>query len=114
MTIDDPRFSAEAVTATGKVTVFDDVGCLTAWLVAHPTPAATAWVTSFVDQSSWLDARAAVYLQSDSLRTPMSSGLLALRPGREADSVRAELGGRLFSWIEIGTVSRPHIPAPAS
>ncbi len=114
MTIDDPRFSAETVTATGKAIVFDDVGCLVTWLASHPEPAATAWVTSFVDQTNWLDARAAVYLQSDSLRTPMSSGLLALRPGHEADSVQARLGGRLLPWVEVRNAAGPPAPSPAS
>jgi copper chaperone NosL len=107
MTISDPRFTAEAITHTGRTIVFDDVGCLAAWLGGQSEPVGSAWVTSFVDRRTWLAADSAVYLRGEGLRTPMASGLAALRPGREADSVRAALGGTLLSWRDI------HAPPPA-
>lgn len=106
MTIADPRFAAEAVSRTGKIFAFDDVGCLAAWLGGTSEPVGSAWVTSFVDRQSWLSADSAVYLRTDSLRTPMASGLIALRPGQEADSVRAALGGTILSWREV--LANPH------
>lgn len=106
MTVADARFTAEAISTTGKITVFDDVGCLAAWLDENSAPVASSWVTSFVDRRTWLPADSAVYLQTDSLRTPMASGLIALRAGREADSVRAAMGGSLRSWREV--LSAPH------
>ncbi len=114
MTITDPRFTAEAITATGRAVVFDDVGCLSSWMAGNSAPVASAWVTSFVDRRSWLDATTAVYLHSDSLRTPMASGLAALRPGREADSVRAATGGTLLSWSDVLALPRAHRASPAS
>ncbi|MBK8005601.1 MAG: nitrous oxide reductase accessory protein NosL [Gemmatimonadetes bacterium] len=99
MTISDPRFAAEARTEGGRLLVFDDVGCLAAWL--QGAPGARGWVVSYVDQASWLPADSAVYLRTDTLRTPMASGLVALRPGAEADSVRAALGGTLLTWGEV-------------
>ena len=99
MTISDPRFAAEARTEGGRLLVFDDVGCLAAWL--QGAPGARGWVVSYVDQASWLPADSAVYLRADTLRTPMASGLVALRAGAEADSVRTALGGRLLTWGEV-------------
>jgi len=99
MTIADPRFAAEARTAGGRVLVFDDVGCLAAWL--QGSDGARGWVVSYVDRATWLPADSAVYLRTDTLRTPMASGLVALRPGAEADSVRAALGGTLLTWGEV-------------
>jgi len=109
MTIADPRFSAELVTRTGKAVPFDDIGCLAAWLAEHTTPVAGSWVVSFVD-AGWIRTDSATYLQTDGLHTPMASGLAALRPGREADSVQALLGGRLLSWQEV--LSLPHAHGP--
>lgn len=111
MTIADSRFSAEAIAPTGKVTVFDDVGCLAAWLAEGGAPPASTWVVSFVDGRVWLGTAQAVFLQSPSLRTPMGSGLAALRPGAEADSVRASLGGTLLTWDEVR--AQPHSHGPA-
>jgi copper chaperone NosL len=111
MTIADPRFSAELLTRTGKAIPFDDVGCLAAWLAEHALPVAGSWVVSFTD-SRWIRADSATYLHTDRLHTPMASGLVALRPGREADSVQALLGGWLLSWPEV--LSRPHDHSPAA
>lgn len=99
MTISDPRFAAEARMEGGRLLVFDDVGCLAAWL--QDAGVARGWVVSYVDRASWLPADSAVYLRTDTLRTPMASGLVALRPGAEADSVRAALGGTLLTWGQV-------------
>lgn len=101
MTVADTRFTAEAISTTGKIIVFDDVGCLAAWLGENSAPVASSWVTSFVDRRTWLRADSAVYLQTDSLRTPMASGLIALRAGRESDSVHTAMGGALLSWRDV-------------
>jgi len=114
MTIADPRFSAEAIAPTGKVAVFDDVGCLAAWLADGGTPPASTWVLSFVDGRVWLGTAQSVFLQSRSLRTPMGSGLAALRPGAEADSVQAALGGTLLTWDEVRAQPHSHRPAAPS
>jgi copper chaperone NosL len=112
MTIADPRFTAEAISNTGKTFVFDDVDCLAAWLGEHSTPIASAWVTSFVDREHWLPADSAVYLRTDSLHTPMGSGLIALRAGGEADSVQRALGGSILTWREV--LLGPHSHRPPS
>ncbi len=114
MTIADPRFSAEAITGTGKVTAFDDVGCLAAWLAESGVTSASGWVLSFVDGREWLAAGESVYLQSEALRTPMGSGLAALRAGAEADSVQVALGGTLLTWDQVRASPHQHRPAPAS
>jgi copper chaperone NosL len=104
MTITDPRYAAELVTGTGKTYEFDDVGCLAAWYIGGTVDSSrvhSLWVNDFVRPEHLLKAETAVYLRSDSLRTPMASGLAALEAGREADSVRAALGGPLLSWSQV-------------
>jgi copper chaperone NosL len=114
MTLADPRFAAESLTRTGKAIVFDDVACLAAWLGENRAAVASSWVANFVAPDQWLRADSAIYLQSDTLRTPMASGLAALTPGRQADSVRSMLGGRLLSWSEVLATPARHSPTPAS
>jgi copper chaperone NosL len=104
MTIADPRFAAELVTATGKVYVFDDVGCLTSFVHEGGVPSAQVqglWVYDYLQPDSLLDARQAVYLRVDTLPTPMASHLAALRAGPAADSLRARLGGTLLAWTQL-------------
>jgi copper chaperone NosL len=104
MAIVDPRFAAELVTATGKVYVFDDVACLTAFVREGTVPAARVqglWVSDYLQPDSLLDARQAVYLEVDTLSTPMASHFVALRAGPGADSLRARLGGTLLAWAQL-------------
>jgi copper chaperone NosL len=106
MIITDPRFAGQLVTRTGKVYNFDDVGCLAAFVASDAVPGdqvEEVLVHSYVTSDSLLDAAGVLYLQSDELHTPMASGVAALRPGREADSIRAILGGTLHSWREVRT-----------
>jgi copper chaperone NosL len=104
MTIADPRFAAQLVTTTGKVYVFDDIGCLTAFVNEGNVPRSRVqglWVYDYLEPDSLLDARQAVYLRVDSLPTPMASHLAALRAGPAADSLRARLGGAFLSWDQL-------------
>lgn len=110
MTIADPRFSAELLTRTGKALTFDDVGCMARWLAENPAERSTAWVVSFVD-GEWLPAETAIFLKSNSFHTPMSSGLAALRPGVEADSIRAIMGGELLQWSAVRSGTHAHVAA---
>jgi copper chaperone NosL len=100
MTLADHRFAAELLTRAGRAVVFDDIGCLAAWMRDNPAPGASAWVANFTSPDAWLRADSAMYLRTESLGTPMGSGLAALRPS-EADSVRQAMGGTLHSWPEV-------------
>lgn len=103
MTLADARFAGELVTATGKTLPFDDVGCLAMYVatIVEDGRVGSVWVNDFLHPDSLLDATRAVFLRSDSLRTPMDYHVVAFRPGRTADSVRGVLGGELLSWEQV-------------
>jgi copper chaperone NosL len=100
MTVSDPRFAAELVTRKGKIFVFDDVGCLATFTATGPVPPEQvegAWVTDLRRPGTLIPAQDAMYLRTDSMRTPMGSHLVAV--AREAaDSLRSALGGELLDW----------------
>jgi nitrous oxidase accessory protein len=103
MTIVDPRFAAQLITPKGKALAFDDIGCLITYARARlpGVPAPDVWVNDFLSPDSLLEGTHAVFLQADSIATPMGSHLLALRPGPRADSLRAALGARLLTWAQV-------------
>lgn len=101
MTVLTPEFAAEAVLSTGRTYVFDDVGCLLAWLGEQPERPAALWVWSTVPGEGWLPAESAVYVHAAGLHTPMSGQLAAVRAGPTADSLAAALAGTLRSWPEL-------------
>lgn len=106
MTIADPRFAAQLITPKGKVLAFDDVGCLITYARTRlpGVPAPEVWVNDFLSPDSLLEGTHAVFLQADSIATPMGSHLLALRPGASADSLRMLLGGRILTWAQVYTL----------
>jgi copper chaperone NosL len=109
MTIAEPRFAAQLVTRTGKVFVFDEPGCLAAFLARGQVPPATVssiWVNDFLDPDSLLDARAATYLRVENVNTPMGTHVIATRAGPRADSLRTALGAQLLAWEQVRTL--PH------
>lgn len=103
MTIVDARFAAELVTVKGMAFVFDDVGCLAAFVESGKVPAAevhSMWVNDFLHPDTRLEARDAAYLRVDSLPTPMGSHLVAFRPA-DAARMREVLGGDLVRWEQL-------------
>ncbi len=111
MTIVDQRFAAELVTRTGKVYAFDDVGCLATFAVSGPVgpeQVHSAWVTDFRLPGTLIPAQDAIFLRTDSVRTPMSSNLLAV-PRAAGDSLQAALGGALLDWAQV--LAEAHEPA---
>lgn len=104
MTVIDPRYTAELLTTTGKGYRFDDIACLAAFLAGGTVPRerqGQAWVNDFLHPGQWLKAEDAAYLQSDSLHTPMGSGLIALGAGDPIDSLRAALSGTRLNWAAV-------------
>jgi copper chaperone NosL len=104
MTLADPRFAGQLVTTTGKSIPFDDVGCLAEYVAAGQVSReriASLWVGDFTEPDSLVEVHRAVFLRSDSLRTPMDHQVVALRPGHAADSARAALGGVLLTWDQV-------------
>jgi len=99
MTLADRRFGAELVLSTGRVIPFDDTGCLITFLGADTVPARihSIHVVDFLPPHALLNADSAVFLVSDSIRTPMDYHIAALSRGR-SDSLRAAIGGELLGW----------------
>jgi copper chaperone NosL len=113
MTLVDPRFAAQLVTTTGKMLPFDDVGCLATFLTTGGVEAGAVqslWVSDFLRPDSLIAVADAVFLQSDSLRTPMDHRIVALRPGAAAERLQARFGGALLRWADVmqivGSTSR--------
>jgi len=104
MTLADARYAAQLITTSGKTFVFDDPGCLAAFYAGGEVPrdkVGSVWVNNYLAPGDWLDARTAVFIHAPGLRTPMASGLAAVRPGAEADSLRAALGGTVLTWDAV-------------
>jgi copper chaperone NosL len=101
MAISQREYAAELVTPQGLVELFDDVGCLAAWLREHGRPEGAALFVVDFASGEWLAAEEATYVVSPALPTPMRSGLAAFGDPAAAEAATAELGGETAGWEAV-------------
>jgi copper chaperone NosL len=102
MTVSDLRFAAQVVAPGEEPRVFDDLGCLRAYLAATPQPGSgsVAFVASY-GTKAWVRAGDALYLQRETLETPMGSGIVAFEDVAGRDAEAAARGGRRMTAGEV-------------
>jgi copper chaperone NosL len=86
MTMMDPKFGAEIVTKKGKVYKFDDVNCMLGFYHSdfeEQKHIKHLLVVNFAQPSQFIDATNSWYLKSDSIRSPMASGIAAFATDEE-------------------------------
>ncbi len=105
MRISEERFAAQVLNDRGRSWVFDSIECMVEWTLQEAElPAdriAGWWVTDFEAPGRWLDARAAHYLRSDHLRSPMGLGLSAYGEAAGARTQRSAHGGEVLDWDSV-------------
>jgi copper chaperone NosL len=100
MIINDDRFAAALISPDGDGLKFDEVGCLIDYLAEHPGSAKAEWVRGY-QTGQWHDARQAYFVHGPKLHTPMGCGLAAVPTCEAADTLAAELGGRVLRYDEL-------------
>ena len=77
MTLLDQKLASQLLAPGEEPRFFDDLGCLTAFLAAHPAqPRTRAFVADHLT-GAWVDAARAAYSRSAAIGTPMGSHLVA-------------------------------------
>jgi copper chaperone NosL len=101
MTIADEKYGAEVVTAKGKTYKYDSVECM----VAHTresnltgTRVRFFLTVDYAEPRQLVDATAAVYLHSPTLRSPMAMNLTSFGTVQNAERARMRHPGDLLSW----------------
>ena len=95
------RFAGEIVFRTGKVTPFDDVGCLAIAAVGSALPIHSLWASDYHEPDSLVAVERLVFVRTGTVRTPMGYGIVAVRPGAAADSLARRFGTRPMSWNDV-------------
>ena len=108
MVISDAGTAAQLVSRWGEPLLFDDLGCLRAYLEARP-PLSSATVTYVVDHRTreWVRAEAAVYTRRDTFTTPMGSHLMAHASAASRDADPDAREGRPVDLAEIFVTGPP-------
>jgi copper chaperone NosL len=106
MTLMDNKFGAEIVTAKGKIYKFDDVNCMLNFYNSGevvPEEMKDILIVDFSKGETLIDARNALYVKSDAIKTPMASNVAAFESNDELKKLNAEWKGILLSWGELQT-----------
>ncbi|MHC4136689.1 MAG: nitrous oxide reductase accessory protein NosL [Planctomycetota bacterium] len=98
MAVSVKPFAAQAVARSGRTDFFDDIGCLVRWAAEHAPAEETALFVVDHETGAWLDAKDAHYVRSETLDTPMSSGLAAFGTQARAMAAAKPLKGRVLGW----------------
>lgn len=92
MSITDLRFAAAVVTPDGESFLFDDIADMLRYRQEHSLPEGTHYFVHDYDSREWLPADLAFYVRSETIHTPMGSGIAAFAVEARA-AAEAEASG---------------------
>lgn len=104
MLISDVRLAAQVVTPGEEPQLFDDIGCLRAYLKTHASPQGAAVYVADHLSGRWVPAGAAIYTQSSARITTMGSGILAHADIASRDRDPAASGGQALRASDVLTL----------
>lgn len=106
MTLMDNKFGAEIVTSKGKIYKFDDVNCMLNFYNSGKVSAeevSNILVVDFSKPEKLIDATNALYVKSESVRSPMASNVAAFESNEDLKEMNKEWNGIQLSWGELQT-----------
>lgn len=97
MIISDERFAAAYVGSAGVSRRFDDLGCMTSFLVEQPEAVSVVWVHD-EESRAWLRGPQATYVRTTSIITPMGTGIVAVASEARARALAERDKGQLLDF----------------
>lgn len=106
MTLMDNKFGAEILTTKGKVYKFDDMNCMFNFYHSGQVPVENidqVLVVDFAKPGSLIDGKSALYVKSESIKSPMASSIAAFGSGDGFERINADVQGTQMNWEELQT-----------
>jgi copper chaperone NosL len=110
MTLVDNRFGAALLTQKGKAYKFDDTNCLVAFLHSGKiklTDIDNVYFANFAQPNTLVSKDQAYFLHSDSLKTPMASGVAVFASEAELQKAQAIYAGQQLTWEQLFDQAKP-------
>ena len=102
MAISERAFAAEILNREEIAIKFDDIGCLVHYISNRTKmDEISAWFVTDYPSKTWIDATKASYIRSNTIRTPMGSGIVAYREKSQAKAAAAQAGLQVQAFSEI-------------
>ena len=104
MIIGEPRYASATQLSKGDYLKFDDAGEMFAYHAANPDIEVLAWWVHDHPSEEWISGETAFYVKSDTLSTPMGTGIACFADESAARQFAAEQNGNVYSFSEIQKV----------
>src|SRR5829696_4394836 len=104
MTIMDAKFGGEIITKKGRTYKFDDAHCLAHFIKGGNVKEADieqAVFSNYEQENTFLDSKAAQFVISDQLKSPMNSNAAAFANKANAEQKAKETAGTVKNWDEL-------------
>lgn len=102
MAISQKCYAAEIVSSDGNAAKFDDIACMLQYAADRSMKREDeAIFVMDYDTQQWLNAREAVFVQSDAIPSPMAGGIAAVQERSRAESLANSLKGRILTFEEL-------------
>lgn len=102
MTITNPNYAAQLTTKKGRYYLFDDIVCMADFKKSNTDIEYDIFYTSdFSRPTDFIDVEKALFLHSDSLRSPMAGNIAAFATRDSLQKVKAKYNGREISWAQL-------------
>jgi copper chaperone NosL len=106
MTLMDNKFGAELVSTKGKIFKFDDTNCLISFVNSGQlsnNDIAHCLITDFATPGVLIDAKTALYVRSQQIKSPMASNVAAFSNSTTLTSHNSSWQGEELSWSDLIT-----------
>jgi copper chaperone NosL len=104
MKIMDPKFGGVILTKKGKTFKFDDIRCLLFYFETNfknKQDIATIQVIDYSSPQKLITKDSAVFIQSNALRSPMSSGFAAIADTSKNSDLLIQFNATILSWDQL-------------
>lgn len=104
MTVMEPQFGAEIITAKGKIFKFDDAHCVANFIKKEKIAKGDIKQVLFVDYNqpeNFVESNNATFVVSPELKSPMSSNAAAFAAKADAEKKAADLKGVIRDWTAL-------------
>jgi copper chaperone NosL len=106
MTLMDKKFGAEILTTKGKIYKFDDVNCMLNFYNSGEVSGENmkeVLIVDFSNPEKLINARNALYVKSDAIKSPMASNVAAFESNDDLKKMNTDWNGIPMSWGELQT-----------
>ncbi len=100
-TIYERQYAAQFITKDGFARKFDDISCMVQFSKKVGANNIAAYYVADYATGEWLPAGEASFVRSSAIKTPMNSGILALKDKAGAEAIAREYQADLLSFADL-------------